>query len=145
MRTSGLQLHGAKGQQVLQSVLREHVQSTIRHLSMRAYEVCCRRSSRGSGVASEYSKLRPAFDSCTGPTLTNAEWERARTKLLEFAAILHAGFRTPGILRRDLVVVPVISLEVHKHWIRRLAVYSQHQINFTAPAQIGQWTYVDLV
>ena len=37
------------------------------------------------------------------------------------------------------------SPKVHTHWIRRLAVYNQHQINFTAPAQMGQGTYVDLV
>ena len=108
---------------------------------MHAY-VYCQRSSRGSVGAFQTAA---AFDSCTGRTLSDPEWERARTKLLEFAAILHAGFRTPGILRRDLVVVAVISLEVHTHWIRRLAVYSQHQINFTAPAQMGQGTYVDLV
>jgi len=50
LRTSGLQLHGPEGQEVLQSLLREHVQSAIRHLRVRAYGVCCRGSSRGSGV-----------------------------------------------------------------------------------------------
>jgi hypothetical protein len=34
------------------------------------------------------NSARTALDSCTGRTLTDVEWERARTKLLEFAAIL---------------------------------------------------------
>ena len=51
MRTYGMQLPCGKGPQILQSLLREHVQSTIRHLQVRACGVCRWRNCGYGGIA----------------------------------------------------------------------------------------------
>jgi hypothetical protein len=67
VRPSGVRVRCSEGQQILQSVLREHVQSTTRHLQLRACGVCCWGNGRcGRVVLSAKHAISPGMPTtCT--------------------------------------------------------------------------------
>jgi len=76
MRASWLQLPTSERQQVLQPLLREHVQSTIRHLQVWACGVCC----WGSGGCSAIIPCIEPTSSSNSCGVVKARFNRAKSR-----------------------------------------------------------------